>query len=204
MLTPLDVHILSWLADIKQRKHQHWLSCGNFNCLGFLFFLKTAIQQLNNLNHLKGKNHCSIETGRPASLFKKTKNLWWLIKWATIQGFYTFVLNAISEYIILFTYLTKNKVCVCVCVCEEVIGWCESLGVSQCRGRILQSHYFKDATSSSPADRLLQCPGCFEFYRGLNPSLRDISRLHMCILRGLKIPTMLCAWTNFPNLWRKM
>ena len=34
--------------------------------------------------------------------------------------------------------------------------------------------------------------------------LREISRLHMCILRGLKIPTMLCARTNFQNLWRKM
>ena len=68
---------------------------------------------------------------------------------------------------------------------------------SQCRGRLLQSHYFKDATSSSAAEGLFQCPGCLEFYRGRRISLRDISRLHMCRLRGLRIPTMLCARTNF-------
>jgi len=80
----------------------------------------------------------------------------------------------------------------------------ETVGVSQCRGKLVQSHYFKDTTSSSAAEGLFQCPGYLELYRGRRTSLWDISRLHMCRLRGLKIPTMLCAQTNFPNLWRKM
>ena len=43
-----------------------------------------------------------------------------------------------------------------------------TLGVSQCQGRILQSLYFKDATSSNPAEGLFQCTGSLEFYRGLS------------------------------------
>lgn len=101
----------------------------------------------------KRENHCSIKTGHPASLFKKNtcylqqaakytffsainnirkqrnkKKIWWLIKWATIQGFYTFFLNAIyvSEYIILFIYLTKN----CVCARRSLNG-CEAEWPSQ-------------------------------------------------------------------------
>ena len=72
-------------------------------------------------------------------------------------------------------------------------------GVSQCQGRMLQSHYFKDATSSSPAEGLFQSPGSLEFYRARRSLQRDISRQHMSRLRGLKIPTMLCAQTNFPK-----
>lgn len=48
----------------------------------------------------------------------------WLIKWATIQEFYTVFSNAIyvSEYIISFIYFTKRKrVCLRVCERKEVI-----------------------------------------------------------------------------------
>ncbi|XP_034066409.1 uncharacterized protein LOC117542692 [Gymnodraco acuticeps] len=34
--------------------------------------------------------------------------------------------------------------------------------------------------------------------------VHEISRLLMCILGGFKGPTILCARTNFPNLWREM
>ena len=63
-----------------------------------------------------------------------------------------------------------------------------------------RSHYFKDTTSSSPTEGLFQCPGYLEFYRARRTSLRKISRLHMCILCGLKIPTMLSLRTDqFPK-----
>ena len=74
---------------------------------------------------------------------------------------------------------------------------CGILGVSQSRVKLLQSHYFKHTTSA--AEVLFQCPAYLEFYRARRTSFGEISRLHMCRLCGLKIPTMLCARTNFPK-----
>ena len=73
----------------------------------------------------------------------------------------------------------------------------QTLGVSQCRVKLLQSHYFKHTTSSSAAEGLFQCPAYLEFYRARRTPFGEISRLHRSRLRGLKIPTMLCARTNF-------
>ena len=44
-----------------------------------------------------------------------------------------------------------------------------------------------------------QCPAYLEFHRGRVLGLGEMSRLHMGRLRVLKIPTMLCARTNFPK-----
>ena len=71
--------------------------------------------------------------------------------------------------------------------------------VSQSRGYWLPRQYFKDATSSSGAAGPFQCPAYLEFHRGHVLGLGEISRLHMGRLRVLKIPTMLCARTNFPK-----
>ena len=73
------------------------------------------------------------------------------------------------------------------------------VGVSLCRVKLLQSHYFKHTTSSSATEGLFQCPAYLEIYRARRTSFGEISRLHMSRLRGLKIPTMLCARTNFPK-----
>ena len=75
----------------------------------------------------------------------------------------------------------------------------KTLAVSQSRGYWLPSQYFKDAMSSSGAAGPFQCPAYLEFHRGHVLGLGDISRLHMGRLRVLKIPTMLCARTNFPK-----
>jgi len=72
-------------------------------------------------------------------------------------------------------------------------------GVSQCRVKLLLSHYFKHATSSSAAEVLFQSPAYLEIYRARRTPFGEIWRLHMSRLRGLKIPTMLCAQTNFPK-----
>ena len=74
-----------------------------------------------------------------------------------------------------------------------------TMAVSQSRGYWLPSQYFKDATSSSAAEGLFQSPAYLEFHRGRVLGLGEISRLHMGRLRVLKIPTMLCARTNFKN-----
>ena len=73
------------------------------------------------------------------------------------------------------------------------------MGVSQSRVKLLQSHYFKHTTSSSVAEVLFQSPVYLEIYRARRTPFGEISRLHMSRLRGLKIPTMLCARTNFPK-----
>ena len=75
----------------------------------------------------------------------------------------------------------------------------KSLGVSQSRVKLLQSHYFKHATSSSAAEVLFQSPVYLEIYRARRTPFGEISSVHMSRLRGLKIPTMLCARTNFPK-----
>ena len=73
------------------------------------------------------------------------------------------------------------------------------LCVSQSRVKLLQSHYFKHTTSSSAAEELFQSPVYLEFNRARRTPFGEISRLHMSRLPGLKIPTMLCARTNFPK-----
>ena len=69
----------------------------------------------------------------------------------------------------------------------------EASGVSQSRVKLLQSHYFKHTTSSSAAEVLFQSPVYLEIYRAWRTPFGEISSVHMSRLRGLKIPTMLCA-----------
>ena len=78
-------------------------------------------------------------------------------------------------------------------------GQVETMGVSQSRVKLLPSHYFKHTTSSSAAEVLFQSPAYLEIYRARRTPFGEISSLHMSRLRGLKIPTMLCARTNFPK-----
>ena len=74
----------------------------------------------------------------------------------------------------------------------------ETGGVSQSRVKLFQSHYFKHTTSSSAAEVLFQSPVYLEI-RARRTPFGEISSVHMSRLRDLKIPTMLCAQTNFPK-----
>lgn len=73
----------------------------------------------------------------------------------------------------------------------------QAAGVSQCQGRILGSRNFEDATSSTSVEGLFQCRGSSEFQPRTESFVRKIShtqeRMHMCSLRALKSPTILCA-----------